>query len=79
MLKIAVLVSGGGTKWVTVDCAKTGYTLVGSAGYYIDGSVSFNIYAMYPSGNNMTFALRNTASSAQSATVKVYALYVKND
>ena len=71
-------VSGGGTKWVTVDCSKTGYKLLGPVGYYINGTTVLMPYAVRgSSATEVQVAVRNTGSSSVSASIEVTCLYVK--
>lgn len=73
-------IAASGTKWVTVDCSKTGYKLLGPIGYYVNGATALTAYACNrASTTECQAALRNPTSSASSANAKleIQALYVK--
>lgn len=73
-------IAASGTKWVTVDCTKSGYKLLGPIGYYINGATALTVYACNRSSTTACqAALRNPTSSASSSTAKleIQALYVK--
>lgn len=73
-------IAANGTRWVTVDCTKTGYKLLGPIGYYINGATALTVYACNRSSTTeCQAALRNPTSSASSANAKleIQALYVK--
>ena len=79
-------ISAGGTKWVTVDCAKSGYTLLGPVGYYFNASASGASgsgttvgYALRrSSATECQMALKNNGTAAANFTLEIQALYVKN-
>ncbi len=74
-------VSAGGTKWVTVTCSKTDYTLIGPMGWYINGAGQLTIYNLRKaSATTCTIAFRNPTSTATSAsaTIEIYALYMRS-
>lgn len=71
-------ISAGGTKWVDIDCTKSGYTLLGIVGYYINGTTMFIPYAInYKDANTAQMAIKNSGSSALSATIELDILYKK--
>lgn len=71
-------ISAGGTKWVDVDCTKSGYTLLGVVGYYINGTTMFIPYCLnYKNATTAQMAIKNTGSGALSATIELDVLYKK--
>ena len=78
-------ISAGGTKWVTVDCAKTGWKLLGPVGYYFNASGSGQsgsgvtvAYALRRSSETeCQAALKNNGTAAANFTLEVVCLYVK--
>ena len=71
-------ISAGGTKWVDIDCTKSGYTLLGVVGYYINGTTMFMPYCIdYKDANTAQMAIKNTGSGALSATIELDVLYKK--
>jgi len=71
-------VSAGGTAWVTITVSKTGYDFIGVVGWYIDGTTMFNVYAVRGSSSTEAqVAVKNTGTTAASATVRLTCLYVK--
>ena len=74
-------VSASGTKWVTVTCSKTDYTLIGPMGWYINGAGQLTVYNLRKaSATTCTIAFRNPTSSASSATatIEIYALFMRS-
>lgn len=72
-------IAAGAAKWVNVATAKTGYAALAMVGYYLNGANMLVPYCARLNGTNAQFALRNSASSASSATATIVAqvLYVK--
>lgn len=74
-------ISASGTKWVTVTCSKTGYTLIGPMGWYINGAAGLTIYNLKKSSaTTCSVAFRNPTSSASSATatIEISALFMRS-
>ena len=72
-------IAAGGTKWVTVPTSKSGHTLVGPIGFYVNGTTLCSVYALDKrDDSNCQIAVRNTSSSAVSATIEIWALFVRN-
>ena len=75
-------ISAGSTKWVTVNCAKSGYTLLGPVGYYFNGTGSSVTvaYALRKSSNTECHAaLKNNGTAAANFTLEIQCLYVRNN
>jgi len=71
-------VSGGATKWVTIDCSEDEGTLLCPCGYYINGTTMLSVYAFYKSSSyECSVALKNTGTSSVTATIEVACLYAK--
>ena len=74
-------ISASGTKWVTVTCSKTNYTLIGPMGWYINGAAGLTIYNLKKaSATTCSVAFRNPTSSASSATatIEISALFIRS-
>ena len=72
-------IAAGGSKWLNVAAAKTGYKPLAVVGYYLNGANLLIPYCARLNGGNAQFALRNSGSSASSATATIVAqvLYIK--
>lgn len=72
-------IAAGAGKWVTVNCSKSGYKMLGPVGYYLEGSTMLTVYACRgSSATECQLALKNTGTTSATVTVNVTALYVKN-
>ena len=72
-------IAASASKWVTVNCSKSGYKMLGPVGFYVEGNTMMNVYAFRgSSATECQIALRNTGTASATVTVNVTALYVKD-